>query len=327
MWVQRGFVTSARLVRMADGIPQLTLIAASQRGCFTRDQWRGCGLSDRQLDVAAREGWVMSVHQRVWRVAGMPPSWQQRVRAATLLSPGAVFAGGRTALALHGLCESHDPRPHVTIDHGLRFRFDRREVVVHTSRTLRFDTPTEVDGTPAVSVERAIFEDGSRAADRPWFDRMSEAGRRGLVTIGSLAETLEIMGPIPRVRLMRQALHRLDDRMVDANSVPEITLLKLVEEVTGREAVLNHPVAGPGNVFVHRVDVAVVEFKFGVENDSVRWHGAGSRQDTDRERDHDYRTVGWVVPRVMSSWLRHDIPKARAVVRTGWEDALQRHSR
>lgn len=302
---------------------RLLSLAATQYGCFTRDQWRSCGLSDSRLDRSIDAGWIVAVHQRVYRVAGVTPTWHQRIRAATLIAPGRIYAGGRTALSLHGVAERHDPRPHLTIPHDLRYRFDRRDFIIHTSRTLHRDATTEADDVPTVSVDRSLLEDGMRGADRAWLDLVSEAARLRLVTPDSLGDTLETMGPIPNRRSMRSALSTLDDRFVDARSVPEVSFATLVEEVTGHSAVLNHPVAdGSGHVVAH-VDVAVPELRLGYEGDSVRWHGAGARQGRDRIRDYVYDDVYWTVGRIMLVWLRTDLDLARAVVRTKYELALR----
>ena len=309
---------------MADGLHALTRLASAQYGCFTRGQWRTCGLTDARLDRALASGWVVRVLQRVFRLAGTPVSWGQRLRAATLLSPGRVFVGGRSALALRGLADTHDPRPHVTIDHGLRFRFDRRELVIHSSRTLHLDDPDTVKDIPTVSVARSLFEDGMTGPDWSWRDTVSEAARRRLVTMGELAETLQLMGRIPHARAMKRTLSTLDDRVVDARSVPEVSLLHVVEEVTGRRGVLNHPVTDPSGLVVARVDVAVPDAHFGIEGDSARFHGAGARQDADRRRDLEFRELGWEVGRVMLAWLRSDPERVRRVVRATWADAQRR---
>lgn len=292
---------------MANDLTGLLTLAATQQGCFNRNQWRQHGLSDSRLDRSLATGWVIQVHQRVFRLTGMPSTWLSRVHAATLISPGNVFAGGLTGLALHGVSERRDRRPHVTIPHDLRYTFDRRLLVVHSSRTLAHDTATVVNGIPAVSVDRSLFEIGMLDPGSGWLDLVSEAARRRLVTPASMAEALEVMGPIPHFRRMRDALGTLDDRFVHARSVPEVPLAHLVEEVTGHSAVLNHAVADSDGTVFARVDVAVPDLRLGFEGDSVRWHGAGTRQHHDRVRDDQYKVARWTVGRVMLSWLRTDL--------------------
>ena len=305
-------------------VHDLLALASDQYGCFCTDQWRAHGLTDRQLQAAVGNGWVTRLSQRVYRVTGAPPTWHARVMAATLIAPGRVNAGWRTALRLHGLSAWHDPRPHVTIPHDLRYRADRRRVVVHTSRTLHLDSPTMVGPLQCVSVERALLEDGMHAPTAKWFDLVCEAVRRGLVTVASLLATLDSMGAIPNRRRMRDALGTVDPALVDARSVPEVSLLRLVEDVIGGKARLNHVVRDVRGRRMAELDVAVPWALFGVEGDSRRWHTDPSRMDNDLRRDLRYRRAHWIVPRVSLSWLRTDPAAARAAVSDAWEQALAR---
>lgn len=305
-------------------LDQLLMLARDQFGCFSLGDWRHAGLSDTALHTAIAKGWVERVSQRVFRVAGAPPSWHSRVMAATLISSGQVHAGWRTALRLHGLPAWHDPRPHVTIPHELRYRWDRRQIVVHTSRTLASDTPTWAGSILCVSVERSLFEDGMQAVTPAWFDLVCEAVRRGLVTPASLAETLESMGRIPNRKAMRDALGRLDPELVRARSVPEVSLLRLFEDVTGRKALLNHVVRDPRGRRIGELDVADPGLLLGAEGDSRQWHVAPTTMDIDTRKDHRYRRNHWIVPRVPLGWLRSDPDAARAAIQDAHEQALAR---
>lgn len=302
----------------------LLRLAAAQYGMFNHEQWIAAGLALRRLYRAVEHGWFQQVSQRVFRVSGSPWTWEGRVMAATLVAPGQVFAARRTALRLHGIRAWHDPRPHVAIPHDLRFIVDPRRVVVHTSRTLQRDQPLFVGPIPTTSIERALVEDGIDYPGERWFDNVCEAIRRGLVTIESMQEALDQAGRIKGKVLMREALDRIDPRIVRARSVPEVSLLNVMEEVTGMTAILNKRLYTPAGIFFAEVDVAVPELLLGAEGDSRAWHLAPSRQDVDTIRDLTYKKNHWEVPRILLRWFRTDPAFVRETIADAAETARTR---
>lgn len=303
----------------------LLAVAREQFGCFTVQQWSASGLTVHQLKTAISRGWVERVWGGVLRCVGVPDSWRGRAKAATLAHPQVVFAARRTALRLHGVSAWHDPRPHVVIPHDLRFVFDRRLLVVHTSRTLDLDEPVvSPDGIPTTSVARALLDDGMEAPTARWFDNVSEAVRLGLVTSADLTTALEAAGRIPNKRRMVAALERLDPLLARARSVPEVPLARMFEEVTGERVLVNRVVHDPYGRRLGEGDVVVPRLLLAGELDSRLWHVQPSRMEHDQRRDLRFHRAHWMLRRVSATALRDQPELVRGVIRVATDQARAR---
>lgn len=76
------------------GDRELFELSRGQHGLVTCDQVVRL-LSLRQLEHRLEVGLLEPVHRGVYRLAGSPVSWHQRLRAAVLAAePGAAVAGG-----------------------------------------------------------------------------------------------------------------------------------------------------------------------------------------------------------------------------------------
>src|SRR5690242_16501161 len=69
-------------------------IASKQFGLVTRDQALAAGLSEDAIGRRVRSGRWVRLHPNVYRLAGAPDTWEQRILAA-------VLAAGPTAIASH----------------------------------------------------------------------------------------------------------------------------------------------------------------------------------------------------------------------------------
>ncbi len=88
-------------------------IAGEQHAAVTRRQLLEAGVSRHVIGHRVRSGLLVPIHAGVYRVAGGPVTWHQRILAATLAAGG--VASHRAAAYLHGL-DGIDPRLEVTVE-------------------------------------------------------------------------------------------------------------------------------------------------------------------------------------------------------------------
>lgn len=92
-------------------------IAAGQHAAVSRSQLLDAGVSRDAIGHRLRHGLLLPVHAGVYRVAGSPQTWHQRIMATTLAcGPGAI-ASHRAAGFLHEM-EGITPRLEVTVGRG-----------------------------------------------------------------------------------------------------------------------------------------------------------------------------------------------------------------
>lgn len=87
-------------------------IASGQHAAVGRRQLLEAGVPAHVIAHRVRQGLLIPMHAGVYRVAGTPVTWQQRIMAATLAAGG--VASHRAAGFLHGL-EGVAPRLEVTV--------------------------------------------------------------------------------------------------------------------------------------------------------------------------------------------------------------------
>jgi predicted transcriptional regulator of viral defense system len=113
-----------------------TRLAASQGGVISRAQAQACELTTRMIDYRVSSGRWQRVHQGVYAVAGLPPSWLTAVWAAILAAGDQAVVSHETALLLHGLPDRLVPRQPVSVTarHGVHAHV--AGAVVHQCREL-----------------------------------------------------------------------------------------------------------------------------------------------------------------------------------------------
>ncbi|MDQ3642804.1 MAG: type IV toxin-antitoxin system AbiEi family antitoxin domain-containing protein, partial [Actinomycetota bacterium] len=179
-------------------------IASAQHGAVSRRQLLEAGLSRNVVDHRRDNGLLIVVHPGVYRIAGCPPTWHQRIIAATLAAgPGAV-ASHRAAGYLHRLA-GIDPRAEVTVG---RQRAPRTEgLVVHRlasltagdvevrngiARTRPAATIIALAAVVPASLLEAALDDAlvrglvSCAQVQSRLDAAGHQGRKGAASIGNL---------------------------------------------------------------------------------------------------------------------------------------------
>jgi Protein of unknown function (DUF559) len=270
----------------------IALLAASQHGVFTRSQARKTGASEAFIQHRLRTGRWVALSREAIIIAGVPPSFERDLMAATLSIPGAT-ASHESAAQLWRMIGVPRNRLVVTIPKGGNHRL--RVARVCESNDLKRRDLTRVDQIRVTSRERTICDAGRflgidrlarmvdhqlnlGAVDLPGiygtFYRYARRGRRGTAKLRVVLEQREPGFVAPESELEHRTLE-----LIRAAGLPEPdrqVLLTFWESLMGR------------------VDFVYVDAHLIVEVDGRRFHGPETFQ-SDRERDNAAKLVGWDV--------------------------------
>jgi hypothetical protein len=142
---------------MDDRFIAIAAHAAAQHGIFDLTEARRWGITDRMRNHWVDTGRIQRLGPTVFRVAGAPDSWRQRLLAAARsLSPGGVIAG-RSAARLHGLDGFADGPIELLAPRALRSR-TTSGTVAFTSRPIPRADRCTIDGLPVLRAERMVLE-------------------------------------------------------------------------------------------------------------------------------------------------------------------------
>lgn len=138
----------------------LAQLASDRHGLVHDDDLRRLGIiagADRRaLRRFVREGRLEKVTATVWRVAGSPVTWRQRLHAGLLTLPAGSCVSHDAAAQLHGLDRTPADRVEFTVLRPRRTaRLPER---VHTTRHLGQADVVVIDGLRTTSATRTIID-------------------------------------------------------------------------------------------------------------------------------------------------------------------------
>lgn len=167
----------------------LLALAAQQHGLVTWIDFRNATVSRSTLHGYVRRGLFGRVCRGVYRAAGAPVTWEQRVLAAVLGAGAHAVASHRTAAALWKLDGIMGKVVEVTVPRG---RGKLKGVVTHETRTV--PTGVTVAGIPVTSAARTLVDLAAVVPHRVLLLALDDALRRRLTTIPALERELRVMG-------------------------------------------------------------------------------------------------------------------------------------
>ena len=280
----------------------LAAIAQRQLGLITHDQAMQL-ITYRMIERLLGSGRWERVHRGVYRVAGAPVTYEQRVVAASLAAGAESAASHRSAAWIWGLLDEEPDVVEIAVPRPLHHRL--RNVVVHRATDLeRADTMrTLVDlaavapvGTVAHALHRALSTrlaafDATEAA----LERVARKGRRG-------------------VRVFRKLLDEQRDNPRPAG-VFEAKFSSLARGFALPTAVPELDVLADDGTWIARVDFAYPEAKLFIELDGLETHGSGPALQRDLARQNALVDAGWQPLRYTWADLTRRQPAVAAEVR------------
>ena len=164
---------------------KLAELAGQFGGIFTAAAARELGLSSGALAHHTRTGAVEHVGRGVYRVAGFPPSPNDRLVALAAALGGGAVASHETALKLYGVSDVAPSRLHFTLPRWRRYVGTRQpDVQIHTtSRPVPAYEIVQHEGFRATSLPRSIVDSARTHTDPEQIIMATREGiRRGLLS-------------------------------------------------------------------------------------------------------------------------------------------------
>jgi hypothetical protein len=293
----------------------LAAFARCQHGVVPRSQLLDAGFAAEQVKYLLRVGRLERLFMSVYRVAGTPETWEQRLLAG-------CWAGGvRGSVASHrAACHAWalpaaQPILEVT---GPRWR-RARHVGLVAHETKHFETIDVTVLQHAIPVTRPArtFLDCCALVARGVLSEhvaeqlLEEAVRRNLADIGLVGVRWEKLGGELRLggRIAKKIIDRWLPATATTDSRPEARLLHLLDAAGVAPPVPQHRVwLGPDDCF--DLDFAWPDQRVAIEFDSYRYHGGRLKHDRDAQRLLRLGRRGWTVLRVTDAELDADLPDA-----------------
>ena len=269
--------------------------AARHRGLLRRAVAVDHGLTPRQIRYRVATGSWLEVEPGVYRMAGAPVTWEQRVLVACWAEDG--WASHRTAAAIWDF-EGCAPRViEVLVD-----RWKRRpnpSVRVHETRVLHPDDVGEIDGLPVTSAPRTVLD--LAVFFRPWRIESiyHDALNRRLLTPEATWECFERLESPGRPWLdpIKPIIARtIGDPNVKTNEF-EKRLLRVLADGGLPLPETQVEIHRPDGTFLCRVDALYRDTKTILEADSRKFHGSWVRRTRDIRLDRELVALGYSVLR------------------------------
>ena len=198
--------------------------------------------------------------------AATPTSRRQRLLAACLAGP--AVASHRAAAALWGFPGFEDAP--IEVSAMRHFRRHAADVVWHESRHLGERSVTAIDGIPITRAARTIVDLGYVVDEATVVSALDDALRRALVTVASVEETLERIGPRRLGSgVVRAALKRRPADAPVPESVLESRFEQLLTEAGLPAPIRQHEIRDRHGALLARVDFAYPDARLAIEVDGA----------------------------------------------------------
>jgi very-short-patch-repair endonuclease len=229
----------------------------------------------------------------VYRMAGAPESWEQRLLAACLAAGPEARASVRSAAALYEL-EGFRPTLLEITHFGAR-PSPMEGVVIHETNVFDIGHVARIRSIPVTSVARTLCD--LTAVVREWVVEraVDEALRRKLVRLDDIldvADRLEGRGR-RKCTVMRDILDRRRPGYDPGESRPERHIADLLVRAGLPAPTMQHQVEIGGKRY--RIDLCYPELKIAIEFDSWQFHSGRRSFDEDRARANQLVLLGFVV--------------------------------
>jgi hypothetical protein len=272
-------------------------VASRQHALVTWDQALDRGFTPTTIQRRVELGRWERMQLGVFRVAGAPESYEQRLLAACLAIGPLAAVSHRAAAMLHGLLTFSTPPIEVTTTRA-RSPELRGDAAVHRLADLTPESVTAVAEVPCTSVARTLVDLGAVCSPSTVEAAVDRALGRHVVTIVDLEAVVREVGRKGRrgVGTMRKVLanRRGDDRPA---GVLEARMLSLLRQSGLPEPRPEYEIRGQRGEFVARVDFAYPGVKLAIEVDGFEPHTALDVFRDDRKRQNRVMALGWTMLR------------------------------
>lgn len=270
---------------------RIRVLARRQLAVFTYDQAILVGLSPYALSRRVRSGEFERLHRGVFRLSGIPDSWEQRLLAACLLTKG--IASHRSAallLELDGVA-----RAPIEVSVVGKGRKSRHPILLHNTQDLSPWDVSSLGPIPITTGARTLIDLGA-VVDRETVERaLEDALKRRLTSETQLSSRIRELEAKGRsgVGVIKSIL---DERGSGppVESFLELKFLKILKSSGLQLPIKQYEIFDTGR-FVARVDFAYPVQKIIIEVDGFAYHSSPRELDRDRSRRNELTSLGWRV--------------------------------
>lgn len=277
----------------------ITQLAASQHGAFSRRQARAAGLSRSAIGHRLRRGLWVELHDGVYAIAGAPRTERSEVMRVVLSAGTSAVATASTALALHGIRDFRLLPARVAVA-----RRPPRSALPGVVETFHLPEGhrTAVDGIPCATIARALFDHAGTVRKQRLARALDAALAARRVTLAELDTVITELAEHGRrgSAVMRELVEERGHGYVAPTTELEARFLELVIGAgipePARQVDLGGALAWIGRVdFVWRAERVIVE------TDGASFHNSVTDREDDERRDRALEQAGWTVLRF--GWL------------------------
>lgn len=277
-----------------DPIACLDRLARCQHGLVERSQVLEAGVSPGTISRWLATGRLSAVFPGVYRMAGTPATWEQRVLAAVLAAGDGAMASHRSAARLWGVLDSDVVE--VTVPRPRRVRLEG--VQAHRSGDVIGARAVRRHGIPSTTPLRMLVDLGAVAAAAVVEDALDRALVARLLTMAGVEAALEEVARSGRagVGVLRTILDRraLGTDRPDSLLEPRMARLLGTHGLPG--AAFQHEIHHRGRL-VGRADFAYPALRLALEVDGFSAHASPRAFQSDLRRQNALVALGWTVLR------------------------------
>lgn len=285
---------------------RMAAIAERQHAHITLHQLDDLKVTRHQRAHLVATGQIVRVANDVYRLTGVPPTWQSRIAAAQLAAGEDAIVSHRSAAALYGL-DGFDQQKvvHLSIPSSRSPR-KPKDVRLHRCADYELIVPERRQHITVTDPARLVLDLYAGEANL-------EVARRGLFSVRKkkLASWTALDDCLRRharqgrrgVSLLRADLE-LYRRIGCPESSFEDDIARALIDAGLPEPELQHWVLTPGGRY--RIDVAYPELRVGIEGRSRAEHLTDAAFEADPVRDANLAIAGWIIIHVTWAQLHND---------------------
>lgn len=272
-------------------------VAAKQHSLITLRGVIDAGGDKAAASRRVRAGRWENPYEEVYRIAGVPWSYEARVLALILGAGDGACASHRCACRLLGI-GFKTAEPEISIQRGTFFR--PKGITVHTSTDLDRCEPVVVDGIPVTEAARTLLDTTRYAHGYALRNLVEEARRKDLVTWHDLIGCVSTHARQGRrgINDMRAVIagRMSSDEITETDS--ELAAVGLLREHGFGEPKLQYHLYSDDGRLVANMDAAYPDDRVNFEIDGPV-HQRPEVRLKDEARDQEVRAVyGWTVRRI-----------------------------
>jgi hypothetical protein len=268
---------------------------ARQLGLITREQATACGATREMIQHRLETGRWVRAGAGVYRLAGVPVTWEQRALAACLVGVPDAVVSHQSAAVLLGVSGFRPGRLHITVP---RHRGARSPLAkVHRSDLARADRSLR-NGIPLTHPARTIADLSRCVTPQLLVEAVDDVLCRRLTTLDRIPPAT------PTLRTVLEAWNGEGE----AQTAAEMRMVRALLDAGLPQPVRQYWIGAARA----RVDLAYPDDRIAIELDSFRWHGGRRPFDGDRARGNRIVAAGW---RLLRATPGHEYEVAELLLR------------